>query len=260
MIINSTQDLQTYREATQLSTQILRQLYKQTKIGVFPREIEQLAVKLCKKNQVKPAFKGVVQTGKSYDYATCISVNDEILHGIPDQDRALQSDDLVKIDFGIIYQGFYTDHCFTLGLGKLNEKDLRLLKTGREAVLNAVKLAKPGNYTGDLGQQMHQTAYRAGFDVFKQFVGHGIGRSLHEDPEIPAFGRPRTGQRLQQNMIICVECQVVAGNDQSYVTDNGWTVKTQDGEKGVMFEYMVRVDQKPEILTQTQNWALTSKN
>ncbi len=258
MIVNSTQDLRTYRQATRLSTKILRQLYEKTRIGVYPREIEDLALKLCQKNKVKPAFKGVTQAGRTYDYATCISINDEILHGIPDQAQTLKEVDLVKIDFGIIYKNFYTDHCFTLGLEKVKKQDQQLLKIGRQAVLNAVRLAKPGNFTGDLGQQMHQTAYRAGFDVFKQYVGHGIGHSLHEKPEIPAFGRPRTGQKLRQNMIICVECQVLAGSDQSYTTENGWTVRTRDGKKGAMFEYMVRVDQDPEILTQTQDWALTS--
>lgn len=257
MIIKSKQELETYRKAAKISTKILRQLYEATEPGIFPAELDQLAEQLCKKNQVEAAFKGVTQAGKTYHHHSCISVNDEILHGIPDDKRRLQNGDLVKIDFGIIYHGFYTDHCFTLGLGQINSSEMKLLKTGREAVLKAVKLAKTGNYTGDLGHQMHKTAFRAGFNVFKQYIGHGIGHSLHDQPEIPAFGQPKSGRRLEKNMVICVECQVVPGSDRSYVTNNGWTVKTQDGKKGVMFEYMVRVDQSPEILTQTQNWALT---
>jgi methionyl aminopeptidase len=257
MIVKSQTELATYKKATQLSTQILSQLRAAIKPGVYPIELDKLAGELCKKNGVKSSFKGVVNGNLIYGFNSCISVNDEILHGIPSDSRKIQEGDLVKIDFGIVYQGFYTDHCFTVGVGNVSAEDQKLLEIGREAVLNAVKLAKPGSMTGDLGYAMHGTAYKAGFDTLKQYVGHGIGKNLHEDPEIPAFGKPGSGKKLEKNMIICVECQIVTGNDQVYIEDNGWTVKTKDSGKGVMFEYMVRVDKKPEILTQTQDWPLT---
>lgn len=255
MTIKSQSELAKYKKAAQISTQIMAELRDAIKPGVYPIELDKLAGKLCEKYQVKPSFKGVVNKNLIYKHNSCISVNDEILHGIPNK-REIKTGDLVKVDFGIIYQGLFTDHCFTVGIEKVSDNDQQLLKVGREAVLNAVKLAKPGNYTGDLGQAMHGTAFRAGFDTLKQYVGHGIGHSLHEQPEIPAYGQSKTGSKLEKNMIICVECQVVPGNDQVYIEDNGWTVKTKDGNKGVMFEYMVRVDKKPEILTQTQDWPL----
>ena len=256
MIINSAAQLATYQQVAQTSTQILQKLYQAIKPGVYPIEVDQLAGKLCQQHQVKPAFKGVVSGGLTYQHNSCVSVNDEILHGIPDDQRKIQTGDLVKVDFGIIDQGFYTDHCFTVGVGKVSAQDQKLLEVGRQAVLNAVKLAKPGKTTGDLGHAMHSTAFRAGFETLKQYVGHGIGQSLHQDPQIPAFGKPQTGVKLRKNMIICVECQVVPGSDQVYIEKNGWTVKTVDGHKGVMFEYMVRVDEQPQILTPTQDWPL----
>jgi len=256
MTIKSQAELATYKKATQLSQKILSKLHKAIKVGVPPIELDNLAGDLCKKYNVRPSFRGVVSGNLTYNFNSCISINDEILHGIPSYKRKIQEGDLVKIDFGIIYQKLYTDHCFTVGLDKVSAEDQKLLEVGRQAVLNAVKLSKPGNHAGDLGHAMHSTAYRAGFDTLKQYVGHGIGRSLHEQPEIPAHGQPGTGAELKKDMIICVECQVVPGSDQVYVEDNGWTVKTTDGNKGVMFEYMVRVDKKPEILTQTQDWPL----
>lgn len=256
MIINSQTQLATYKKATQISKEILSQLRDVIAPGTYPIELDKLAGELCQKNGVVSSFKGVKNGGLTYGFNSCISVNDEILHGIPSHDRKIQSGDLVKIDFGIIYQGFYTDHCFTVGVGKITAEDKRLLEVSKKSVLNAVKLAKPGHSTGDLGHAMHSTAYKAGFDTLKQYVGHGIGLSLHENPEIPAFGKAGTGQKLQKNMIVCVECQVVTGSDQVYIEKNGWTVKTNDGGKGSMFEYMVRVDKRPEILTTTQDWPL----
>lgn len=256
MIINSSQDLATYKKAIAISMEIMTQLRDAIKPGIYPIQLDELAEKLCGQHGVTSSFKGVVNGRLTYQHQSCISVNDEILHGIPSAQRALVEGDLIKVDFGIIYQGFHTDHCFTVGVGKVSKEDQKLLEVGRQAVLNAVKLAKPGNRTQDLGHAMHQTSYQAGFDTLKEYVGHGIGMSLHERPEIPAYGRPGHGEKLKKNMIVCVECQVVTGSDQVYITRNGWTVKTRDQGKGVMFEFMVRVDKKPEILTQTQNWPL----
>lgn len=255
MIVTSRNQLKQYKRATNLSTKIMAELKKAIKVGVAPIQLDQLAGELCRKNGVLPAFKGVENGRLTYQHNSCISVNDEILHGIPGR-QPLKEGDLVKIDFGIIYHEFYTDHCFTVGVGKVNKEDKKLLEVGRRAVLNAVALARPDEHTGDLGHAMHSTAQESGFETLKEYVGHGIGTSLHGEPEIPAYGQPGQGQELKKNMIICVECQVVPGSDQVFVDQSGWTVKTKDGQKGVMFEYMVRVDKNPEILTQTQDWPL----
>lgn len=257
MIITSPQQAQTYRDAATISTEILASMRDAVKVGVYPIEVDELAGQLCKKHRVKPAFQGVIQSGLAYHHNSCISVNDEVLHGIPDNKRALQSGDLVKLDFGIIHQGLFTDHCITVGLGKISIQDQQLIHAGKTAVLKAVAQAIAGNRTGDLGFTMHKTASRAGFEVLKQYIGHGIGTSLHDDPEIAAWGKKGRGELLKENMVICVEAQVVAGSDEIYVEKNGWTVKTVDGKKGVMFEYMVLVGKnEPEILTDTIDWPL----
>lgn len=258
MIVQTPQELQTYRTAGQITTEIMSGLREAVKVGVFPAELDELAGELCQQHGVKPAFKGVRGTNSSYAYNSCISVNDEILHGIPSRDRALEKGDLVKLDFGVIYEGFYTDNCVTVGVGSVSNEDMKLLRVGRDAVQRAVSEAIAGNTTGDIGHQIEKITRRAGFQVLKQYIGHGIGRSLHEEPELPAWGKPGRGAHLRENMIICIEAQVLPHTDDVFIdTDNGWTVKSKSGEKGVMFEYLVRVGkQKPEVLTETRNWEL----
>lgn len=258
MIITTKADLQTYREAARISTKILDQVRAAVKPGVYPIELDQLAGELCQHYQVKPAFKGVQYLNLRYKHNSCISVNDEILHGIPSDKRALKPGDLIKLDFGIVYKGFFTDQCVTVGINPVSNQDKELLKVGKKAVLSAVELAVAGNTAGDLGYTMHRVARKSGFDVLKQYIGHGIGHSLHENPELPAHGRRMSGETLREGMVMCVEAQVVAGSDEVFIDDNNWTVKTVDGKKGVMFEYMVVVGkEKPETLTHTVDWPIT---
>jgi methionyl aminopeptidase len=256
MIIQNDQQLATYQEAGQLSTQILEQLRQAVKVGVTALEIEQLAVDLCQQHQVKPVFQGVGPKDNQYQYATCISVNDTVVHGIPDE-RPFQAGDLVKVDFGIEYQGLMTDHCFSLGLEPVSVQDKQLLQVARQAIQQAAQHALVGRQVGDLGSIMQTTARKHGFTVAKEFVGHGIGHTLHDQPQIPAYGRVGTGPKLKSGMVLCVEAQVLAGDDGLYITEDGWTVKTCGGHKAAMFEYMVVVAEKePIILTPTFDWPI----
>jgi methionyl aminopeptidase len=162
---------------------------------------------------------------------------------------------LISIDFGIIHKGIYTDHCWTWSLGEPNKSTEKLLKSGRKAVENALEKATVGSRTGDLGFEMSKEAKRNGFNTLSLFVGHGIGKTLHDEPEIPAYGEPNTGKLLVDGMVICVECQVVDDVDDIVIDEDGWSAKTVNGKNSVMFEYMaiVRKD-KPEILTDTFDW------
>lgn len=256
MIITSDKQLQQYRQAAKISTEILWQLHQKTRQGVTPMEIDALADKLCRQHGARPNFKGVGSAGNEYQYATCISVNDTVVHGIP-QSTPLQAGDLVKVDFGLEYQGLNTDHCFTVGIGPVSNKDKNLMETGRAAVLKAAQQAIAGRFTGDLGDSMESIAHSQGYMVAEQYVGHGIGRTLHEEPQLPAWGDPGTGDVLQQGMVLCVEAQVIAGDNELFVAQDGWSVKTADGNKSVMFECMVVVgEQKPEFLTENLDWPL----
>lgn len=256
MIITDTQTLAQYRRAAQVSTSILEELRLAIKIGVTPLAIDRLADRLCQQHQVKPNFKGVGSRKNQYQHATCISVNDTVVHGIPD-DRPFQLGDIVKVDFGINDGGLNTDHCFTVGVGQLTAADEQLVLVSKKAIQKAARLAVTGNTIGDLSHAMQKTVERAGFNVIKEFVGHGIGRTLHEDPQIPAFGKPHRGQRLTTGMVLCVEAQIVAGSDEIYLADDGWTIKTADGQKAAMFEYMVVVNpDQPIFLTPTLHWPI----
>ena len=186
MIIRSEEELNRYQEAATKSMHILRALFEAVKEGTTPLEIDQLADQKCEELGVTPCFKGVGPKNNQYQWATCISVNDAVVHGIPD-DAPLKKGDLVKIDFGINDTGWITDHCFSKSVGKPSQADLHLMKTARQAIQAAAKMAVAGKRTGDLGAKIQQTVEAAGLSVVKEFVGHGIGRnSLHDQPQLPA--------------------------------------------------------------------------
>lgn len=257
MIIKNTIQKHQYLKACEISVEILHQLYEATTIGVVPIAVDKLAGQLCEQYGVEPAFYAVQGKKGIYGYNTCFQVNDVAVHGVPDAVTPIKSGDLITIDFGIIYEGFYTDHCVSFGVGKVSAADKKLLQVGRDSVLKAAKAATSGQFCGNLGEIMETEARKAGFDTLKEFIGHGIGKSLHEEPEIPAYGTPGTGEQLRRGMVICVESQVVAGEAKVKTDADGWTTRTRDGENAVMFEYMVLVDNlKSTIMTPTATWPL----
>lgn len=250
MVLNKAKDEKILREACEISVEILKNLGEEIREGITSLEIDEKAGYLCKEYSVQPAFKRV----EGYNYNTCISINDVAVHGIPNN-VPLKVGDLVSIDFGIIHKGMYTDHCWTWSVGKPNSENETLLKAGREAVENAVSKAVVGNHTGDLGFEMDSAAKKYGFNVLKMFVGHGIGKTLHENPDIPAYGRKGKGTLLVDGMVICVECQVVDDVSDVKIDSDGWSAKTKNGGNSVMFEYMVIVRKdSPEVLTDTFGW------
>lgn len=235
------------RIAGRLAAQIVQELSTLVKPGVSAAEVDKRAAQLCAENGVEPAFLGY----QGFPNSICISVNDEVVHGIPYQSKVFAPGDLVKLDFGVKYRGYYSDHCRTFGVGQLTPVHQRLIAVGEQATLNAIKLAKSGNRIGDVSFAMQSTAEAAGFSVVRTYIGHGIGKRLHEEPEVPAFGEPGTGPFLQANMVICVECQVCEKGYEINHERDGWTSRTKDGGYVVMFEHMVRItDDGPEILTQ----------
>jgi methionyl aminopeptidase len=259
MIIHDDHQRQLYRQAGLLATQVLEQVRLAVKPGVTPLALDSLATELCKKLGAKPNFIGVGARSNLYKHAMCISVNDTVLHGIPDA-TPLKHGDIVKLDFGLEYKGLNTDHCCTVVVGDfLTPADRKLVATAQKAVLAAAKLAVAGARTGDLGFAMQQPTKAAGLEVVKEYVGHGIGKTLHEEPSLPAFGKPHTGDVLRAGMVLCIEAQVLAGSDKIYQLRDGWTIKTKDGGKSAMFEYMVIVgEREPEFLTPTQNWPIVA--
>lgn len=250
MIVKNFKEEEILIEAGKISTGILSKLGKMLKEGVTPLQIDEYAGQLCREYGVHPAFKRV----EDYYFNTCISVNDVPVHGIPTK-VPFKKGDLVSIDFGIVYKKMYTDHCWTWSIGEPNDRNRKLLNAGRAAVENAVSKAIVGNRTGDLGYEMELEARRNGFNVLSVFVGHGIGHSLHEKPNIPAFGKRGKGTLLEDGMVMCIECQVVDDEDDIIIDDDGWTARTVNGGNSVMFEYMVIVKENaPLVLTDQYNW------
>lgn len=256
MIINSQKDLLVYQKAADIAMKILFKLNQSLKPGIFPIDIDQLAFQLCDQHHVKPAFLGVGGRHTPYQYATCISVNDTAVHGIPSRTEKFQSGDLIKIDFGIVYQGFYTDFCITSGLKQLTPAQIQLIHVAKKSVRESIKQAISGHTTGHIGSVMQAVAKKSGFDVLKQYTGHGIGKTLHESPIIPAHGIPGQGELLQPGMVVCLESQLVSGSDQVEISEDGWSVKTIDHGPVAMFEYMVVVGDKPLVLSPTFDWPI----
>ncbi|MCA9381223.1 type I methionyl aminopeptidase, partial [Candidatus Dojkabacteria bacterium] len=247
-----------YKKIAELSTEIIKKMSEKLEVGIYPAEIEKYCWELCRDANVEPAFYGVVQSGNPPFPSSCnINVNDEILHAIPSSTRKLEKGDVVKIDFGITSDGLFTDHCYTFVIEEMSEEDRSLVMNAKLATETAMKKAIVGNTTGDLGETMEAIAEMAGFEVLKNYVGHGIGKTLWEEPSVPAYGLYDGGDELEEGMVLCIECQLVKGTDRTYIESDGWTIKTSNGNKGAMFEYMVVVGKnKPIVLTPMQDWKI----
>lgn len=242
----SSYDLQQMRVAARAAAEIVAELGKMAVPGATAGQIEARARELCQKHGVEPNFLGY----QGYEYATCISVNEEAVHAFPLESKVFQEGDLVSIDFGTRFNGYNSDHCRTFAVGEPTPKHKKLLEVGEAAVENAIKQAMIGKRIGDISAAMQQTAEQAGFSIVKQYIGHGIGKKLHEWPEVPAFGEPGTGPALEANMVICVECQVCELSDELVTGKDGWTASTKDGGFAVMFEHMVCITPGgPEVMT-----------
>lgn len=244
---NSKYDLAQLERLASITAAIVEELGQMVVPGVSADQLEQRAQELCRENGVKPSFQGYM----GYQYALCLSVNDEVVHAFPTPDKVFQEGDVVSVDFGVTSKGYNSDHCRTFAVGKLSDVHQRLLKTGEEAVLKAITKARAGHHIGDVSNVMETTAKEAGFDIVTNYVGHGIGKKLHESPEIPAFGNPGTGPKFQKDSVVCIECQVTEGSSALKHDRDGWTARTKDGGYAVMFEHMVQItDGNPRILTQ----------
>jgi len=242
------------RSACDVSMKILRELHDAVKPGMKSIQLDRLAKKLCEDNGVEAAFHGVEGMSSKFPGYSCISVNEQVLHSIPG-DRKFKEGDLVKIDFGIIKDGYYTDHCVTVGVKSLSPENEHLLRVGKLAIESAALKAKVNTRVGVLGDTMQTIVELAGYNVLKDYVGHGIGQSLHLPPEIPAYGHPKSGAMIREGEVLCVEAQIVAGEDEVITLEDDWTIVTADGSNSVMFEYMVLIEGgESVILTDTRDW------
>jgi methionyl aminopeptidase len=196
-----------------------------------------------------PAFKGYNVAGRIYPRCLCASVNEEIVHGIP-SNRVLREGDIIGLDYGVIYEGFYGDSAITVGVGKVSEEAQRLMDVTEQSLYKGIEQLREGKRLGDLGSVVQKIAEEAGFSVVRAFVGHGIGKKLHEEPPVPNYGEPDRGLRLREGMVLAIEPMVNAGSHEVEIKEDGWTAVTKDGSWAAHFEHSVAITKNgPFILS-----------
>ncbi len=225
---------------------ILKLMEDVVRPGITTLQIETEAQRLSESFGIVPAFKGY----SGYPAAICVSVNEEVVHGIPSKKRRLKEGDIVSLDFGAYHKEFYSDSAVTLPVGRIGGQAKKLLEVTRTALHHGIQAAVVGNRVGDVSHAVQSHVEGNGFSVVKIFVGHGIGKNLHEEPQIPNFGEPQWGARLKEGMALAIEPMVNAGGDAVRVLEDGWTAVTTDGSLSAHFEHTVAVTKNgPRILT-----------
>jgi methionyl aminopeptidase len=236
------------RDAGRLVGEVLTTLSAQVAPGVSTADLDALAEKLIEDAGATPAFKGY----HGYPASICASINDEVIHGIPSGRRLLQPGDIVSIDVGASLNGYFGDSAITVPVGQVSEEAATLLRVTEEALYKAIERVRPGGRVSDIGHvvQLHVESY--GFSVVREFVGHGIGQKMHEEPQVPNYGEPGRGPRLAEGMVLAIEPMVNAGKPAVKVLGDGWTAVTRDSSLSAHFEHTVAV-------TAGEPWILTAR-
>jgi len=243
--IKSEEDLKMLKKSGKILARIMHRLKKSIRPGISTIEIERLAEKLMQGENVISAFKGY----HGFPANICTSVNEEVVHGIPNQ-KMLREGDIISLDVGINYQGYISDIAITLPVGRINSKLQKLIRVTRNALAQGIKQARINNHLSDISYAIQTYVEKQGFQVVRQFVGHGVGYALHEAPEIPNFGQPHQGEVLKKGMVLAIEPMVNTGTWECKILDNGWTAVTRDGLPSAHFEHTVAITEAgPEILT-----------
>ncbi len=247
----SAAEIKTLAAGGKILAAILQALARQVQPGATGRQLDELARQLCDKYKVRPAFLGYASKGHDpYPAAACISVNEAVVHGVPN-DQSFKEGDLVSVDMGIVYKDLYLDSAHTVGCGTLNAENDRLLKVTRQALVRGMRAAQLGNTTGDIGWSIQKYVEDQGFGVVRQLVGHGVGYAVHEEPQVPNFGRAGEGTKLVEGLIIAIEPMVTIGGPRITTADDGWTIVTAEGGWSAHEEHTVAITANgPQILTQ----------
>jgi methionyl aminopeptidase len=249
--LKSRAEIEIMRKASLIVAEILDEVQRQVRPGVTTGDLDRIAEQLTYARGALPAFKGYEVAGRVYPRAICISVNDEVVHGIPSDSRRLEEGDIVGLDFGVNYQGYFGDSARTVPVGPVDTEATRLMAVTEAALWAGIEQARSGRRLGDLSAAIQERAEEAGFSVVREFVGHGIGRRLHEEPQVPNFGQRDRGIRLREGMVLAIEPMVNAGGPEIIIKNDGWTAVTRDGRRSAHFEHSVAItDAEPFVLSQ----------
>ncbi len=250
--IKSEKEIELMRQSADIMKKVLKAIEKEIKEGITTSYLDYIAEKVMKENGAKPSFRGEecpYRGGKTYSHATCISVNDEIIHGIPSS-RTLKNGDVVSVDVGVYKNGFHADAGRTFIVGEGSDIAKKLVSVTEAAFFEGVSKAVPGNRIGDISNAIQTYVEKAGFNLLREFQGHGIGREMHEDPGVPNIGKKGRGERLEKGMALAIEPMVTEGSPDIYVAKDKWTIKTKDGKLTAYYENTIVItDGEPEILT-----------
>lgn len=245
ILVKDQDEIRQVKAACQVVAQVFQEIEGMVRAGISTLELDALIEGSIRKQGAQPAFKGY----RGYQYASCLSVNSEVVHGIPGN-RRLAEGDVVGVDVGALFNGFYGDAARTYAIGQVSSQARKLLRIGEECLELAIKQARAGSHLGNIGSAIERQAARAKFSVVRDLFGHGIGRSLHEDPLIPNFGMMGQGAELRPGMTLAIEPMVNAGGSQVRTLSDGWTVVTADNSLSVHFEHTVLITENdPEVLT-----------
>ncbi|HEX5481740.1 MAG TPA: type I methionyl aminopeptidase [Terriglobia bacterium] len=245
IICKSAAEIEKLRRSGHIAREILEEMRVLVRPAMRTADLEEYAERRIRQFGVKPAFKGY----RGYPCCLCVSVNEEVVHGIPSK-RVLREGDIVSLDMGVIAGGYYGDSALTTPVGEISDSLQRLLRVTEESLQLAIERARAGNRLGDVSAAVQRHAEEAGYSIVKEFVGHGIGRDLHEDPQVPNFGEAGRGPVLKEGMVFAIEPMVNAGTNEIRVLDDRWTAVTADGACSAHFEHMVAVTRNgPDVLT-----------
>lgn len=246
IIIKSDQEIDIMRESGKVTAHILKELENFIKPGISTMDIDQFVEKTILSNNMIPSFKGY----NGFPASACVSINNEVVHGIPDAARFLKEGDIVSVDVGCTYKGYISDAARTYPVGAISPEAQNLIDATRDSFFEGLKFCRPGYRLSDISHAIQQKAESEGFSVIRDFVGHGVGRAMHEEPQIPNYGKPGRGPRLAKGMVFAIEPMINQGTFEVDVLADNWTVVTLDGKLSAHYENTVVItDDEPELIT-----------
>jgi len=252
IMLKSPDEIEIMRAANVIVAEVLAELRAMVRPGVTTGELDRVAEELTRKKGAIPAFKGYTVAGRVYPASLCASINDEVVHGIPSGTRTLREGDIIGLDYGVIYRGYYGDSAVTVGVGAVSTQAEVLMRTTREALEAGIGAARPGARLGDVSSAIQSHAESRRFSVVRDFVGHGIGQRMHEDPPVPNYGKFGKGYRLKAGLVLAIEPMVNAGSHEIEVLEDQWTAVTKDRRLSAHFEHSVAITENgPVVLSRS---------
>lgn len=248
--LKTEEEIELLRKANLLVSQTLAEIAKVLKPGITTRQLDVLAEQVIRDNGATPIFKGFPNPyGPEFPSSICTSVNNIVVHGVPDA-RELQDGDILSVDCGTCLDGFCGDSCYTFCVGEVKPEILQLLKTTKEALYKGIEAALPGRRIGDIGYAVQQHCEAQGYGVVREFIGHGVGRDMHEDPQVPNYGKRGQGKQIKNGLCIAIEPMITLGSHEIAMLEDKWSITTRDGKPAAHFEHSIAIHNgKPDILS-----------